>query len=98
MTIEPCNDAILKMPIDRRAKDATRNCKGWQPSQDIENSENFDSFDLKAKKKGDVYKHLKLRAKNPSDMGSDFAGFAEETIRLTNDCETTKSAELIVKI
>merc|ERR1712060_303282 len=43
------------------------------------------------KKRGDVYKHLKLRPTVPSDMGADFdysAYFVEETIWLYNDCET----------
>ena len=29
ITIQPCNDAIFKFPMDRRAKDPANNCVGW---------------------------------------------------------------------
>ena len=47
----------------------------------------FQSFSLKAKKKGDVYKFLKLRPTHPDDMGDDFDQFIDETILLYNTCE-----------
>ena len=102
ITIEPCNDAIFKFPMDRRAKDPANNCKGWQPESGIETWDNFVSFGLRAKKRGDVYKHLKLRPTVPSDMEEGYdnsAYFDEETIWLYNDCETdvTKNS-MIVKI
>ena len=97
ITIQPCNDAIFKFPMDRRAKDPANNCVGWQPEPGVETWDNFVSFDIRAKKKGDVYKFLKLRPSVPSEMEEDFI---EETIWLYNDCETdpTKESTMIVKI
>ena len=104
MTIEPCNDAILKMPIDPRSKDKVNyQCNGWQPEPGVENWDNFVSFDLKARKRGEVYKSLKIQAKTYDDMWEDFdrdAGFMEETIALWNDCEDelTFENQIFVKI
>ena len=72
ITIEPCNPAILKFPMDRRAKDPANNCVGWQPEPGIENFDNFFGFKLKAGKKGGVYKALKLFPKDPRDLPIDF--------------------------
>ena len=79
MTIEPCNDAILKLPWDSRVREL--GCSGWQPEAGVEEWEAFDSFDLEARRRASDghYWKLILRARDPRAWGTDHV-FGEESI------------------
>ena len=79
MTIEPCNDAILKLPWDSRVREL--GCSGWQPEAGVEEWEAFESFDLEARRRASDghYWKLILRARDPRAWGADHV-FGEESI------------------